>query len=276
MALTGNWKASQESEAGALKWGTGINPVHAIHSDDGRGIATGGTDTLVDPSLVGNPWQDYDFADYESAHETPQEDGSADYPKLGTTTDNLRNHAGGFPSWGDYAQGLPGGSGIRGENHGADMGNTPNQTPTEDVAQGWRNKDTGEVQLAVESSQAQVFRQTSDQQLFQTRQGSQRGPGSQSDYEQPIKSRIPGQKVLSFSTGERLYDMEPREQIPRIRGWWSRTAGTGRAAWMQVNAQNPVEPRTRLIPPEPSTGSPVLATTYDDYGYQSEDMIPYA
>ena len=273
MALSGNWRNSQQREAGALKWGTGINPVHSIVDNEGREIATHGTTVLVDPALV-EQYHDDDYADYEAAAETEADSGTDVYPNLGTPTQLLRDNAGRWPQWGTYEQGIPGGTVVRGEDHGASLGNTPNQTPTETVSEGWRNKETGDVELAEGAAVEQVYRQTSEQQLFQTRQGSQRGNGSDSDYTQPIPSRVPGQKIKVFSTGQRLYDMLPREQFQRIRPWWSRGAGTGRVHWMEANAEQPVRPRTREIPPEPSTGPPAIA--HDDYGYQSEDMIPYA
>lgn len=269
MAISGNWRNSQQRQAGALKWGTGINPVHSVEDSTGRNIATEGTNNLISVDLI-EPYMDADFADYEQGHETPQESGTVDHPDLGTPTELFRSHAGNFPEWGPYVDGIPGGTEIRSEDHGASLGNTPNQTPTETVSEGWLNKQTGEVDVSTVSAVAQIFRQTSGQQLRRARSGSQRGDGSASEFVQPIETRVPGQKVLTFSTGERNYDMQPREQLPRIRGWWSRTAGTGYPQWMEANAHQAVQPRTRQIPPEPNTGPPVLAAP--DYGYQDEDM----
>lgn len=274
MALTGAWKDARSVQAGARKWGTGINPVHAERRGDGREIAPAGSepvDALLttvydDDGWSNEPWQG-------DNHELPRDTGMSDRPNYGDDPQYARSSTGDFPEFGQYQNGIPGGTGIRTHKHGDDAQSTPNQNPTETVSEGWRNKVHGSVEDSVTSDPSQLLMQTSMMQRDKVREGSQRS-GSQSEYSAPISSRITGQRIKVYSGERRHEDMRPKTQSTRLRGFWNRTAGTGNPRLLAPNAQATVTPRTRDVPPDPYTGPPVIDVP--NYGYQDEDMIPYA
>lgn len=275
MAITGTWKARQSIEAGARKWGTGINPVHAIRTGDGREIAPDVAVGTVPASLEQNQdWHDYNEDAVQTTWGYEAETGISDRPRLGNDTTMHREDADDFPQWGPYDNGLPGGSRIRSEDHGSADQTTSNQIPTETVTEGWRNKVSGTVSNARVSDVEQLFMQTSSMQRDRMREGSQRGAGSASRFSAPIRSRIVGKRVKVYSGGRRHADMLPKEQVSVVRGWWARSAGTGYTEWLQANSQNAVQPVTRDVPAPPPTG-PTEGTLTADYGYQDEDVLPY-
>lgn len=268
MALSGGWKNAQSIQAGASKWGTGINPIHSQHSNStGRDIAPDGTVTAIDQNVT-EPHYSEDGWGYD----VDIDDGTKQHPRWGTQTERFRNDADSFPEWGPYEHGVPGGSRIRSENHGAAESNTPLQIPTETVSEGWLNKPTGKAADSRTSDVSTVLVQTSDVQRYKERAGSQ-SSGRASEYNAGIASRVVGQKVKVYSTGERSYDMQPQQQHTRIRGWWSRTAGTGNAAQMEANSQRERSPFTRQPPPPPNTGPTPGIDNPSDYGYSDEDVI---
>lgn len=276
MAITGAWKDSRSVQSGARKWGTGVNPVHADHRGAGRDIAPTGSepvDALLtthydDDGWSNEPWQ-------AENHELPRDIGMFDRPNYGENPQHARASAGDFPEWGPYAQGVPGGTEIRTRKHGADDQSTPNQNPTETVSEGWVNKaHLDQPEDSVTADIAQVLMQTSMTQRDKQREGSQRGSGSASEYSAPIRDRMPGMRIKVYSGGRRHEDMRPKTQTQRIRAFWNRSAGTADERLLQPNAQNPVTPRTRTVPGDPYTGPPVSDAA--NYGYQDEDMIPYA
>lgn len=274
MALTGAWKDARSVSAGARKWGTGINPVHAERRGDGRAIAIAGSEPVTalltteydDDGWTGEPWA-------AENHEDIRDVGMFDRPNYGDNPQHARKSVGDFPEWGPYAQGIPGGTSIRTHKHGSDDQQTPNQNPTETVSEGWRNKVHGDVEDSVTADIAQVLMQTSAVQRDKVREGSQRS-GSQSEYSAPIQSRITGQRIKVYSGERRHEDMRPKSHSQRLRGFWNRTAGTANPRMLEPNAQVPVTPRTRTVPADPYTGPPVSDAA--NYGYMDEDQVPYA
>jgi hypothetical protein len=276
VAISGGWKDSRSVQAGARKWGTGINPIHAERTADGRHVAPEGYDG-VDEYLT-TVWQDDGYSNdpfQGENHEHAHDIGLYDRPNYGDNPQHERSGAREFPQWGRYQSGVPGGTEIRGRKHGADDTQTPNQIPTETVSEGWLNKPHGEVEDAVTSDLSQVLMNTSMTQRDKVREGSQRGDGSQDDPRAPIASRMTGQKVKVYSGGERHEDMRPKTQTQRIRGWWNRTAGTASPRMMEVNAQQVRRPLQREVPADPYVQPPAVVDA-PNYGYQDEDMIPYA
>lgn len=271
MALTGAWRDAHLTDAGAKVWGTGINPVHLIPDGTGREIAVTPVDNQVPDNLTEQYWHHDSWDESVAYGETPRFDDSLDYPNWTTPTDKIRSEVQpDWPEWGNHAEGLPGGAAIRSVDHGARQNQTPNQVPSETVTNGWRNKVSGDITQSRESDISTILVRTSDVQLHKVRQGSQRGVGSASEYVAPIPSRIVGRIVKIWSQGQRTYDMEPREQIQRIRGWWPRNAGTGRVEWMNANEQIPTRPAVRALPALPDTGPTVGGDP--TFGYTSEDM----
>lgn len=279
MALTGAWKDAHAVSAGARKWGTGINPIHSQATADGRHIAPAGYDGLDDGTGLLDEWQDDGWSNepwQAENHELPRDIGMFDRPNYGDNPQHVRSRVDGFPQWGRYQGGIPGGTDIRTRKHGADDAQTPNQIPTETVSEGWLNKPTGDVEDAVTSDVAQLTRNTSMQQRDKVREGSQRGEGSQSEYEAPIPSRMVGQRLKVYSGGRRHEDMRPKTQTQRLlRGWWNRAAGTGDPRMMEANSQQQRAPIAREVPADPYVSPPAVIDA-PNYGYQDEDMIPYA
>lgn len=272
MPITGNWKERQSLYAGASRWGTGINPIHAVRDGDGRNIAPDGTTTLVPSELVDPYASDpYLYCDEDSPstlYGYGTETGTADRPERPAVTEDFRGSAGGFPSWGRRKGGTPGGQAIRAEDHGAELTYTSKEDFARDAAAGWQNKVTSEVNDAEISDPAQYVMQTSMTQRDKTREGSQ-ASGRASEYFAPIHSRIPGMIEKKYSGEYRHGDMLPREQTYTPRPFWNRNAGTGDPAWMKVNETATRTPLQRTPPTDPYQGQYVGAT---DYGYTGEDV----
>lgn len=272
--IKGMWLAKtqgQEPYVGAAKWGTGINPVHAVRGGAGREIATSGTTNVLPDELApkyeyGYCAEDTEYALYGYGVET----GTKDRASWGDD-ENRTDVIPGFPQWGPYEGGAPGGQGIRTIEHGAVLTNTMKVEPDDTWAQGWVNKDTSFVNDPSLPEPEQLTRQTSMQQLRRTRAGSQRGT-SQSDYDQPIATRVPGMIRRTYSGGQRHADMEPKAQDIRLRPFWNRTAGTGPVENMQTNELYVSEPFQRTPPPNAYTGPDAGGQTDAIPGYVSEDV----
>lgn len=271
MAITGTWKAAQRIQAGPTKWGTGINPVHSTVDNTGREIAVTPQQNVISDQVT----EQYDpvdgYTDEDSAsilYGYNEQTGTADRPSVGTEDNRLS--AQDFPSWGNYPNGVPSGTAIRAENKGADITVTSKQVPDEDVAQGWTNKLSGAVEDARTADDSQLYMQTSMTQRDKTRAGSQIS-GTASTYDSPIASRITGQRIKNWSTGDRLQQMFPFQQDMIIRPFWDRNAGTGYREWLYSNAMYQSEPLYRQSPPDPYQGATVPSA--DEYGYSPEDVM---
>jgi len=299
---TGTWRAQMTSEAeytGALKWGTGINPIHSIQTGgpplralDSKlnidPISTPGgdsTDAIVDDSIgLGYSYEDnpssmfgYNVNDPELWGNN-QETGTADRPSWGSDAPTLNREktqnstADSFPSWGGSRKSGPAGRMIRALRRGSEMIVAARVLPNEDVAQGWTNKTHGITADARTSDPSQYEMQTSMTQRYKVRAGSQNS-GSQSDFSAPIESRVVGQKVKNYTSPDssRHWDMLPYEQQDYMRPFLSRQAGTGYREWQYPNEMY-VSPAIQREPsPDPELG-PVAGT---NYGYSSEDMGMY-
>ena len=297
---TGAWRASVISEAaysGALKWGTGVNPVHSI---PGMGpplqiesklnfdpVTTPGgqeTDVLAedyswDPTYNPDPTlPEYNVTDATIFGDTSQT-GAADRPSWGQDSPDVPSRektqnatSDQYPSWGGSRKTGPAGRVIRAIRRGNDLLTSARVLPGEDVAQGWTNKTHGIIADSRPADDTQVFMQTSMTQRYKTREGSQRS-GSQSDFTAPVQSRVTGQKVKTWTRPDsaRHWDMQPYAQDDYIRPFLSRQAGTGYREWMYPNDMY-VSPAIQREPaPDPELG-PVAGT---DYGYSPEDSGVY-
>jgi hypothetical protein len=297
MALTGNWKASTQVEAGALKQGPGWNPIHAMRDQTGRNIAPNQAATSHD-DVVPHDWDDPQFGPlddpssfgfgygYENEDDVvfgygPQS-GTDDRPPYNVVTEQWRDNATAlteteWPEWGERESGVPGGDAQRHEDHGTLLSRRAKVRPTETVSEGWLNK-IFQVQPNNPSlpDPSQLIMQTSMMQRDQTREGSQAAEGRASEFMAPIRSRIVGMRLKAFSGGQRHYDMQPREATEIIRPWWSRTAGTGDPDMLEVNDMRVREPITRTVPSEPDQGPSEPVVDHINYGFVQEDVIPYA
>lgn len=298
---TGTWRQRIVSDAeytGALKWGTGINPVHSIPGEGpylggvakltidpvttpgGQGTATLTPDYSWDYTFNPDPTlPDYDTNDPE-LWGSNQETGTTDRPSWGDDTpDHMTREktqnstADGFPPWGGSRKPGPAGRLIRSLRRGSEMIVAARVLPNEDVAQGWINKDHGIAADSRPADDSQVFVQTSMIQRYKVREGSQRS-GSQSEYSAPIQSRVTGQKVKNWTRPDsaRHWDMLPYEQEDFMRPFLSRQAGTGYREWNYPNEMYVSPVLQREPSPDPELG-PVAGSS--DYGYSGEDYGSY-
>ena len=194
MAIAGSWRSgavTPSDYAGATRWGTGINPVHAIRAEGpGRGPtkeplgSVGPSDaidqSLTDPALYGFEGEDGQFyigEDYrylEDDHPNWGENSAG----RGDRTDMImaagpQPDPTGFPSWGPHHDdnpvdgfpvgGPPGGAALRSQAEGADLENQHAiAVPTQGYTGGWLNKAHGEVSAQVDSDPAQLLITTSE------------------------------------------------------------------------------------------------------------------
>jgi hypothetical protein len=272
MAISGTWLEANQYSKDASKWGTGINPVHAIFTG-GPPLRSGPVITGYGPGQPGNTlnqeitdpgaYQDWDYLDEEYANSPMwgygEQTGTADRPGLDQSTEDLRGRV--PDSWPSslIQRGLPGGTQIRAENKGAtDLDGAKLGDKEETVGEGWENKATGEVVNAKVSDPAQYEMQTSMTQRDKVREGSQRGDGSASEYSAPIGSWRPtwGQRKKPWSGFRRHFDMFPFQADQINRPFLMRQPGTGYQEWMVANEafNYQVGPLQRQPVPDPYSG----------------------
>lgn len=286
--ITGSWKARNTGEAadytGALKWGTGINPVHNVQGEGSPLRSSGrmpGPDNPSDrPATVpGPPFTESgphvygytmdDIASLEGMFRPFP-------PPLGTETEILRGrNYSGMPNWGvipedewrtEFASqpeiARPLWSGIHVKSF-----------PTETVTEGWDNKLTGEILDAGVSDPVQYERQTSMQQVNPPpgrNNGAAVARGTD-DARANIMTRLTGMKIKPWSRGERDEDMFPYQQLMGVRPFRYRSAATGDPDRMRVNEMYVSEPIERTVPQDPSLGQQETAVD-PGYGYTDEDV----
>lgn len=284
-AVTGSWKAKFAGhQILADQWGTGYNPIHATRKGEGRNTAPDGSSVLIDPSLVTDEYRGADDYGYSCEDDTSilwgygTETGTADSPRWGEDAEltsgstNIPSSKTAYPPWGPYPEGVPGGSAIRAEDHGAEVTYTSKQQQYESGAGGWQNKVTSEVNDAVVSDPSQYEMQTSMTQRDKVRTGSQAASGRANEYDAPIASRIEPMMEKKWSDdAHRRYDMTPKAQDMIVRPWYMRTAGTGEASDMLVNAVDLNSPLNRRPPENAYVGDLVGGDDTAGYGYMSED-----
>lgn len=276
MPIKGLWLAQQQGYepemAGALKWGTGVNAVHAIHGGPGRDTTPDTPGGTVEPPMtnITSTDADYGYCD-EDQYSVLMGNGTKDRPSWGES-DQRGDLIPGYPSWGNYEGGVPGGIALRAVDHGAEWYHTPRQVPDEMIYDGEMSKPypIAEPEDSMTSDPSQYEMNTSMRQRDKVRAGSQIS-GTANEFDAPIASRMVGPKLKMFPGGERHYDMEPRDQDLILRPFWNRTAGTGIVENMQVNEMYVSEPLTRTPPPDAIQGS-TPTPAYAD-GYTTEDPV---
>lgn len=271
--IKGAWLAQQQGYQpydSALKQGTGVNPIHAVHGGAGRGT-TPGTTEPVPETLVGDPVDDYGYCDEDTANRMygyGPETGLSDRPSWGES-DMAANTLPGYPAYGPYEGGRPGGTPIRSIEHGARLGLHSKAQYESNVLQGEDYKSTSYVNDADISDPSQYVMQTSMTQRDKTRAGSQ-ASGTANEYDAPIRSRIPGMRARFFGGPERHADMEPKAQDVILRPFWNRTAGTGDPALMKPNELYQSTPYSRTPPPDAYQGPDAGGSTG---GFTDEDPV---
>lgn len=293
MGLTGLWAQRAASDyTGATKWGTGVNPIHAI-PDMGRGRVIG---TRQNPYPLGEPsgevpsefvdrdvdWLPDDYAVTAIPGEVFRYQG--EHPDWGEVTPQFRDDTNGVvmgeqPSWGVYHDDnpvdgfpLPGPTGGMARwldvSHGE---NVERQhaiaVPAGAVTGGWLGKVRGEPS-APESQEV-------GQEGFQwtLNNASRQGPGKQSlvndravargtdGPRSPILSRVAGatQKMYARSFemggGSGTPSMTPYQHTPGLRRpWFTRTAATPPDELHSMNTMEGRSPMVRTVPADPYQG----------------------
>lgn len=261
MARLPSWRDQlPQSYAGARKWGTGVNPIHAKREGyEGRNIAPGNI-TQPDPGLI----TEFEFGEddglYVGVVDLTFMEAHPNWgdPKTHRTVTNM-------PAYGPGSAPTPQGTRkrIRMEGMSYKEGHT-NAQPAGPAGEGWENKVHGVELDARTSDQRQYEIQTSMAQRDLPRENVNAQLRGTDDARESIAPRHVGMKVKSYSGGQRHEDMFPFQQEYRPRPWRFRGAGTGPVAWMDVNAENPVTPRTRDVPADVYQGDSETAVTADD------------
>jgi hypothetical protein len=284
--ITGSWvvkntSANAQDYSGALKWGTGINAIHGIRTEGAPLRSTGRDPGPDDPSerpsqvpheLIGPDIYGYTMEDIASlsGNFTPFT------PRVGDSVETRRaENYSDLPDWGV----------IPTDAERLDFALTTELArplwdgialvsfPTETVTEGWDNKLTGKVSGARTSDQSQYERQTSMQQVNppEGRNNAAALLRGTDDPRANIMTRLTGQKIKPWSTGERLQDMYPYQQMMGVRPFWYRSAATGNPEQMEPNEMYVSNPIERVVPPDPDLGE--QETQIDpSYGYTQEDI----
>lgn len=277
MAISGTFRntGGDISNVGAGKWGDGIARIHAVRGGPGRNTTPGTIPEEIGQVLTDHESYGYTDEDWTSnIYGNGVETGTADRPAWGEGEHGeARTDVEGFPQWGPYRGGAPGGQAIRTIEHGAEATNDMKNLPREPWAEDFDMRGPGSYEAAETSDPSQYEMQTSMVQRMKVRAGSQRS-GTASEYDAPIPSRVVGQRIRHYAGGARHADMTPKSQDMIIRPFHYRTAGTGDPANMTVNEMYVSEPRQRVPAAEPNQGSEVVGSGEsftDDYGYTGED-----
>lgn len=297
LPITGAWKnknANANQFVGALKWGTGNNPVHSQYGE-GPPIRRYGR-------IEGPDYPTPGLSDIPEDFENPDLYGYSMEDIL-----TVGRYAGMLPPWGTPSNEIrydilpPGSQNIGYLDDNPDWGVTsadPEMTayrletgnphlapelwsgtriksfPTETVGEGWKNKETGAVEDANTSAVAQYERQTSMQQVDPPsgRNNDAAVARSTDDPRFNIKTRLTGQKIKPWSEGKRNEDMFPFQQDTIVRPFWYRTGGTDDPGKMAPNEMYVNAPVQRESPPDPWLGPMETDIESQGYGYTGEDV----
>jgi hypothetical protein len=274
--------------ANANVWGTGYNAIHAQYGSPPtrlnpyptrEGEHTPPWDAVPQSLIPGEEWgytpEDNVGSQYFVRDDRPSWD--IDTPEM-----TVRQSTGDHPSWNATGAAR---SRFRSQMGGAFSkwrGKLPRATyeiPDETVSEGWINKPTGRPANARVSDPSQYEIQTSMTQRYRARNNDHAVARGTDPSRSHINSRVSGTKVKVYSQGDRIYDMEPREQSPNAphmsRDFYYRTAGTGVQSQMQPNAMYDVSALERTPPPTPYIGQTdvTLSESPEYYGYQGEDQF---
>lgn len=300
MAISGAWMERYGTAlpyADASKWGTGINPIHAVRVTEPRQPpenntgyieaipASEATSGFVE---TGPPWG-YDPTDiagldvfaseYQAINGIPFIQDN--WPDWEETTPQTRatvppDSSRPWGSSGGYKNILRSvfGGAYQANNKGPGFSY---QIPTETVSEGWLNKPStgklvaGELPDAETSDPSQYEMQTSMTQRYKTQNNERAVTRGTDDDREPIDSRVAPMKLKVYSGEQRHIDMFPYQidQIPRP--FYYRTAGTGRPEEMAPNEMFVITTLQRTPPPDPSMGPEDTSLTEANGGYTEED-----
>ena len=227
-------------QQGAGVWGTGYNPVHAIYgspADRLNSLRPREGDVTppfgaVPQELIPEPMWGYQMEDRPNQYyvadgrpgwdvqtpENPSRYSTGDMPPYnatGAARTRFRSlMQGAYSVW-------------RGKLPAANY-----MQPSETVSEGWINKPTGRpANASPPSDPSQYEIQTSMAQRYRARNNDSAVLRATDVARSHINSRVTGVKLKVYSTGQRIYDMQPKEQSPdnpdMSRDFYYRTAGTG-------------------------------------------------
>jgi hypothetical protein len=294
MAISGTWSdryANAASYTGALRWGTGYNPIHEVRDNPGRvtGIKEnlypfGDVSDAPPDSILGA--DDFVDSDWSGAEPYPDEDFRYQdtLPRFGTNTETFRGESvspvmGEWESWGpDFpeSEDFPLGGPTRGMEEELDVHHGESEehqhaiaAPTGGVSGGWLNKARGQVarpeaqlvgdpaaEWAVNTGQVQ------GQGLKSSDNSRAVARGTDSPRE-GIQSRTAGMVVRQFPRsfamggGSGVADMFPYQQTAGLkRPFATRHAGLPpfeEHTWNEMESRVPLQ---RTVPPDPYQGDP--------------------
>jgi len=314
VAIAGSWKAgavTPSEYAGALRWGTGIDPIHGVRDSGSRTLGikenllplgAGGEGDSVPENLLGPEMWGYsseDAALYQGEDYRYLED---DHPNWGENelgradrdgdimTEGLYPQPEGWPSWGphgaenqDFPLGSwPAGENVRAYSDGAEVENSRAiAVPTPGWRGGWLNKAHGAVEEAETSDPSQYEVTTSLVQLHKTRANDAAVLRGTDDARSPIATRLTGQKVRVFAMssgmggGPGSPDMAVLDQDLPYRPWFFRSAGLPPAPDTFYGTMTAFEPIQRTLPVDAGEYVTRSETPDEDgtYGYSGEDVL---
>lgn len=291
MAVTGAWKGravQAEGYTGAMRWGTGINPIHAKRDPQRHPDITreplGATEwsgavpeEILGPLQWGYGYDDQFYAGEEYRYLVE------DHPNWGEDSAGRPDRAGviqqpgaypqpeGWPSWGPHwddnpvdgfpVAGPPGGAAVRSYSDGLDAERRRAMAvPTPGVSGGWLNKARQEQNEAVTSAPAQYEITTSMRQVHGVMANDRAARRGTDDPRATITTRTAGMKVKQFAAsfgmggGPGAPDMRPCSQDLMYRPFYFRSAGLPPAEAHTWNEMEQRQPLQRVIPPDPYQG----------------------
>jgi hypothetical protein len=273
---------------GAGVWGTGINPVHSFYgspNDRLGGLRPREGDVTppfgaVPQELIPEPMYGYQMEDRPNQYYVS--DGRPGW-NVEPPENPSRYSTGDMPSWNATGAARTRFRSLMQGAYSTWRGKLPAANymePSETVSEGWVNKPTGRPANSKPSDPSQYEIQTSMQQRYRARNNDNavlRG----TDYPRShINSRVTGMIVKEYSMGDRIYDMQPKEQSPdnprMSRDFYYRTAGTGLQDQMAPNAMYDITTIERTPPSDPYMGQTdvtIPSQSTDQYGYTQEDAF---
>jgi hypothetical protein len=287
VGIAGTWKAGAVTPSeytGATRWGTGINPIHAVRDGTGRPTA------IKEPLVAGDPQTDMVPEDVigpamwgYSAEDAALYAGEdyryliEDHPNWGDNeagradrdgdimTEGIYPEPEGWPPWGPAERdnpasdfplsGPPGGADVRAYSDGSEVeNNRAINVPTPGWRGGWRNKAHGLVEEAEGSNQSQYEITTSMTQLHQTRVNTAATARGTDDPRAPIETRLTGMKIKDYAKsagmggGPATPDMKPVTQNLPYRPWFYRTAAVPPPPDTTYGTMTQFDPIERTVP----------------------------
>lgn len=316
MAISGAWAAgaiTPSEYAGAQRWGTGINPVHAVRdsgtretgikenllplgADDGSGASV--PENLLGPEMWGYssedasayPGEDYRYLESDHPNWGENEHGrgdrdSIDGPQLYSEQE--------WPSWGPHGApaddpdawplpAWPGGDELRSVSHGGEVENSRAiAVPTRGWRGGWLNKAHGAVEEAETSAPSQYEITTSMAQLHQTRVNDAAVHRGTDDPRAPIKTRLTGQKEKVYARsagmggGPATPDMGQQAQDLPYRPWFFRAGAFPPPPDTMFGTMTAFDPIERTLPVDAGEYVTTPEAPPDDgtFGYTEGDYV---